>query len=732
MHEKSSGDEPDLIITSPRWLKWLIGFCLVMMFVMQLIWVGAFFEEGLMPWIIWSEGILLVISLGTLYLAVSTFQSFTFYDRFFVWRWLGTQIEFPYQAIKSAEHRERLLFETHQKRYSVYFPMRDGQNSLFSALEARVPALISAKKERLNRPLPIFWSPRFSAKATNSFFFLFMGPGFLSLGVWAIYDALTREDSQMIGALIFGVMAIGISALMSWMFLSDFVWSVQFDREHLRVRNFFKAQMFPIALLNKMAVDHEIRTYRGISREAWFLQFEFADGRSFKFEPTENGVANGFAPQSDRKFLTELSTTLRQHYFQAEKNNSKEKNVKEAVANPHRPPADPWGTPQFSKIDPVEIYNFELTTLNYGEQQMGAEKIHFVFNRPIHNINRLQTINGQATFSPDQRYLAIFDPLILTLFDLATDQIYRLRDRTSWEYEAVRFDDQHMHVTMRGRQNWQDRAALQPIPLNGLAETMISQNKPLPGRLLARDQLIMILNHIRHWPDEMLGTEFESLRDLFLGLGLDILPDVLQEANQPRNRRLQELLIMVLADHHYPPAMPHFVEWLDHENEEIRFIAAMSLDHLANGRFAISSMIVKGWVQHDQIAAAVPDIQAWWRAEWANSVPSEAEWRAKKETKRPATDQEKRFNFVELNPQWVMQGDGVVQPPLDGYHLPRNKGMHVVAGQVVLQGEKEARFAAFEIDSHAEDILGIYTRIDGTWRSVKSSAAEWQINVNFS
>ncbi|MDX1430625.1 MAG: hypothetical protein R3282_10065, partial [Rhodothermales bacterium] len=75
---------------------------------------------------------------------------------------------------------------------------------------------------------------------------------------------------------------------------------------------------------------------------------------------------------------------------------------------------------------------------------------------------------------------------------------------------------------------------------------------------------------------------------------------------------------------------------------------------------------------------------------------------------RPATAREKRYNFVEDNPFWVMQGDRIVQPPEAEYRLPRNKGIHVVGGRVRLRGESQERFAAFEVDSHDGEIIGVF------------------------
>jgi hypothetical protein len=123
-----------------------------------------------------------------------------------------------------------------------------------------------------------------------------------------------------------------------------------------------------------------------------------------------------------------------------------------------------------------------------------------------------------------------------------------------------------------------------------------------------------ILARIRAMPLDVYNEQYESLRDEILALGPDVLPHVLKAAKHPDPPYSLDLLMMVLADAHYRPALPAFVRWLDHPNEEVRFIAAWVLDDESGERFKTRDMIVRGHVQHDQVRAAIPKIKAWW---WA-------------------------------------------------------------------------------------------------------------------
>ncbi|MBN1179843.1 MAG: HEAT repeat domain-containing protein [Anaerolineae bacterium] len=225
--------------------------------------------------------------------------------------------------------------------------------------------------------------------------------------------------------------------------------------------------------------------------------------------------------------------------------------------------------------------------------------------------------------------------------------------------------------------------------------------------------------------------EFEAFRDEILALGPGAMKAVLEEALSERATRVLDLFVTVLADSGYPSALPHFVDWLDHESDEVRFAAVCALDKAAGGRFAVGRMVERGWVQREKILALIPSVKAWWHEEGRHTVPSETDWHAEQAAKPTYTEREKWYNFVEINPMWVMLGSRRVFRAEKGFLLPRNEGYHVVAGTVQVKGEAEPRLAAFEMDSYAGEIARVFVKERGWWIDV-TGLADWATpNISF-
>jgi hypothetical protein len=223
--------------------------------------------------------------------------------------------------------------------------------------------------------------------------------------------------------------------------------------------------------------------------------------------------------------------------------------------------------------------------------------------------------------------------------------------------------------------------------------------------------------------------QFDTIRDEIHALGPEVMELVLAFALQKRASDVLDLLVMVLADVGYPPAMPHFVQWLDHENEEVRFASACALDSLADEQFGILQMIEGGWVQHDHVQAAIPSIKLWWQREGQHRVVTEHKWLAEQAARPKYTDREKRYNFIEINPTWVMLGSGPVYQLKESQPLPRDQGIHVVAGKVRLSGETDPREAAIELDSYQGKVFKAFVKEAGWWIDI-TDQAEW-IKPNF-
>ncbi len=222
--------------------------------------------------------------------------------------------------------------------------------------------------------------------------------------------------------------------------------------------------------------------------------------------------------------------------------------------------------------------------------------------------------------------------------------------------------------------------------------------------------------------------QYEDFRDEIHALGPKVMPHVLESALDEQFAFALDLLVTILADTGYPPAMPYFVAWLDHSNEEIRFASACALDAAAGEKFDVVHMIERGWVQHDKVAEAIPALKTWWREEGEANVPSEWEWYGQQVLKPKYTEREKLYNFIELNPTWAVLGSGVVLQPKEP--LPRDQGIHIVGGTVQVKGEAEPRLAAIELDSNTGQIYKIFVKERGYWIEVSDKSTQVELKCH--
>jgi hypothetical protein len=107
--------------------------------------------------------------------------------------------------------------------------------------------------------------------------------------------------------------------------------------------------------------------------------------------------------------------------------------------------------------------------------------------------------------------------------------------------------------------------------------------------------------------------------------GVSAMSDVLAAASTHPPPRGFELLVMVLADKSYPPALGAFRRWLDHPDlENIAYPAAAALAKHANEQFDTDDLY------NLPVPAAkrlLHEIAAWWDA-GSHHIPTEAEWLA--------------------------------------------------------------------------------------------------------
>ena len=123
--------------------------------------------------------------------------------------------------------------------------------------------------------------------------------------------------------------------------------------------------------------------------------------------------------------------------------------------------------------------------------------------------------------------------------------------------------------------------------------------------------------------------DFESARDGLHALDPSAMREVLSLAIE-RDTPGRDLLVMVLADVQYPPALPHLRAWIDDDDlEGIALPAASGLDLVAGKRFRVGRF----WSgDQGELPATLDALAAWWDAGVA--VASEQEWLAAQRAKR--------------------------------------------------------------------------------------------------
>lgn len=401
-------------------------------------------------------------------------------------------------------------------------------------------------------------------------------------------------------------------------------------------------------------------------------------------------------------------------------------------------PTTEHGRPLYAERYTLPHHNLTITYLNYGEHHNAADTVVYELSRPLVGVTHFHTTNGELRFTTQAEALLLADMYLIAVIHLPTDSAYHLSSGRDGYFTGARWDEQDRLAAGRLErgQRIQPSRGIGPLTLAEIKRTWTAGLGPAVqgrfpsafGPLLRRDVTAEVQAVMQRLADSGDGVwdAFETLRDQLNGLGPAALPELLRRALSARGAAL-ELLVYVLADQRYPPAMPHFVTWLESDNREVRFAAALTLDQaLADERFGVAQLLPGGWVQHERLAAIIPDIQAWWRqegaaraAQLAHGLQRELSRTARPLPEPPATPLVKRLNFIALNPTWVMLADGVVFQPAADYQLPHQPaGQHIIGGEVVLWGEIKPRPAAFVLDASNGKTAGVFIQANGGWENV--------------
>lgn len=615
----------------------------------------------------------------------------------------------------------------------------------FAALEQHVPVGQQARTGRLQADFPLV----ITEKRTAVFFTVLIGlvlSGFGGMAIWfALTDPASLGDSSPWFAIGFGLLSLAFGLLFLYLVLWNYPRRTTFTANRMTRRFLLRTEKQPMQDVIAFTPGVETRTVRGVPRQLFHIAFTYKDGRSYQWIPGEFSFPVDYVDAYEANRVQELSAQLRRLYLSAAP-------APEPASSGPQTVESAWGTAYVRGKLKSAAHDFVVVIEDYGEHHMGAETVHFVPNRPLHGRSRFRTTNGHAALSADGRFLLIQDPNLLLLFDLTANEACHRRSPQTHIFLQAEFKQaglvvRTLELSSRQRESERPLPPAQALaewhPGLGPAENEGELPSAYPSRPQARQpsappapnptaQAEAIVNRAKALPTDKYMHAFETLRDELNGLDPAALAVVLNAALNHSEHAIIDLLVTVLADNAYPPAMPHFVRWLDHANDEVRFAAALALDGAVNGRFQIDQMIDGGWVQHDQIRAAVPAIREWWQTEGETAVPTLTDWLAARAAQRPITEPEKRYNFMELNPTWVFLGDGTIFQPEAGYTLPRAGGVHLVGGQVRLFGERKPRAAVFEMKADAPDpIHKIVVKENGRWLDVTTHAVEKRPTCTF-
>lgn len=679
----------------------------------------------------WCSGSALLPAGYFLYNAWQVAYTLTLHPTHLTIRRLGRETNLPYAQITKAHLRQNtltlqyLISNTHKasspssaSRLSLYGDPHS-LTHLYAALQNNVPALQAQQHAARTQPLPFVYRRNIASETVSAL--VMMGLG-VFLGVTVFTGWLSGNFSHDLASWFvtacFGVFG-PLLLLIGFFALGDVIRTVTFDVDKITVQHLWRVRTYHPLDLQTLNLRAETRSVRGIPRTFYSLQLKFYTS-TLDIPPTFDDTF-GVRQEQARQELEDLRAALIYHYPMI---------IIERPSS-HYAPQNEWGRGWIMRVFHVKPYSLTIQEEDYGEIHRSVNSVHYVFSRPVvEGLTRFLTVDGNLLYTPNGRYLVLYDISQLIVFDLQEAKAFHRPLRDGYLH-GVNLDETMLRAKLHPLGKPAGHVEeLPPVPLDHLAEHLQPGTGTVPPAPAASpaDRLTALLAQARALGDK-LPEESETLRDAFAALGPDAFPAIHESARTTQNPALLELLVTVLVDSAYPPAFPNFVTWLDHPNDEIRYFCASALDYIADKQFGIDRMIDRGWVQHDRIRATIPAIKNWWAREGQHRVPTLANWR-KKASAPPIPDLHKWFNFVELNPQWVRLGNGEVAQKAWEFQLPRNQGMHIVGGQVWFAHAGPV-FGAFVMDSDLGWVSGVYVKEDGKWEEVNEKMVRAEPNFRF-
>lgn len=211
--------------------------------------------------------------------------------------------------------------------------------------------------------------------------------------------------------------------------------------------------------------------------------------------------------------------------------------------------------------------------------------------------------------------------------------------------------------------------------------------------------------------------DFENFRDELHEIPPEHMSEVMDWATESHPAQL--LFATVLADVAYPPAVPLFLAWLDTGDDDVKFAAVCALDSFADGQYESDRAIVDSFINAKVLDEVANEIKVGWKNS-PPSLPTFEEWSDQFASQPKYTETEKLFNLIELNPEWVVLGDGSVLQP--NGPLPANQGTHLLSGTAVCAESATPNLVVLAVDSSTGVVTRVSQKRDNQWRDVTAVA----------
>jgi hypothetical protein len=303
------------VFAPPLWIRLLVVGCAAFMGLFDLALVAAALLGGWEPGMEVAAAVLGLMSLLSVVVVVQNLRRAVLHEDHAE---LGLPLlsrRVGLHEIQRVEHAGAVLIHTPRGVFRCKLAMRDPQARFVAALQEALPE----GRSRIVPGLPWSWRPRREVVLTNLAMVLAFGPGAvamgLGIGVVAVQQGLEGQWLEAAAAGLMVLLMFALGALMSGLFLWSFRWRVDFGENELLEVFPVRRRRRSIADLEDISVGGETRTYKGRSRQAWWLALRFAgEDEELRIELTENGVATAHNPEADKLELDQLCGELRALY----------------------------------------------------------------------------------------------------------------------------------------------------------------------------------------------------------------------------------------------------------------------------------------------------------------------------------------------------------------------------------------------------------------------------------